>query len=109
MAYDEDLAQNVRMILSNQKGMSEKKMFGGLAFLINGNMSCGILGMDLIVRVGPDHYQDYLKLPKVRKFDITGREMRGWVMVACTEKESNEVIKKWVKRGQAFALTLPPK
>ena len=82
MAYDEGLAHLVREILEEMPDFEEKKMFGGLCFLLHGNMDCGILNNDLIVRVGPEHYEDSLKLPDTRKFDITGKPMKGWVMVS---------------------------
>ena len=109
MAFDEGLAQIVREFLEEKPTYIEKKMFGGIGFLLQGNMACGILNDDLIVRVGPATYEDALKQPHSREFDITGRPMKGWVMVSSDGFDSEEVILAWVNRGVGFALTLPPK
>ena len=109
MAFDEGLAHIVREVLAEMQGFDEKKMFGGLCFLVHGNMACGILNNDLIVRVGPADYEACLQLPNTRKFDITGRPMKGWVMVAVDDLASEEDILAWVGKGVDFSLTLPPK
>jgi len=109
MAYDTGLAQRVREIIEERIGFSEKKMFGGVGFLINGNMACGILKDYLIVRVGPKKYEDFLKLPNTLKFDITGKPMKGWVMISHEGYESDKDLYEWVQRGVKFALSLPPK
>jgi TfoX/Sxy family transcriptional regulator of competence genes len=109
MAYDETLVQRVRSLLEGKTGFTEKRMFGGVCFLVRGNMACGILNDDLIVRVGPENYEDSLKLPNTREFDITGRSMKGWVMVSTEGHNANESLSSWVERGIAFALTLPAK
>jgi TfoX/Sxy family transcriptional regulator of competence genes len=109
MAYDEGLAQIVREFLEEKPTYIEKKMFDGIGFLLQGNMACGIINDDLIVRVGPANYEDALKLPHSREFDITGRSMKGWVMVSSDGFDSEEVILKWVNRGVDFVLSLPPK
>lgn len=109
MAYDEGLAQIVREFLEEKPTYIEKKMFGGIGFLLQGNMACGILNDDLIVRVGPTNHEDALKLPHSREFDITGRPMKGWIMVSSDGFDSEEVILAWVNRGVDFALSLPPK
>ena len=109
MAYDEGLAQIVREFLDEKPAYVEKKMFGGIGFLLQGNMACGIINNDLIVRVGPANYEDALKLPHSREFDFTGRPMKGWVMVSVDGVDSEEVILKWVNKGVDFALSLPPK
>jgi hypothetical protein len=72
-------------------------------------MACGVLNNDLIVRVGPKNYEELLKLPETRKFDITGRPMKGWVMVSVDKKNMIENFEVWVERGVNFALELPPK
>ena len=84
-------------------------MFGGICYLFNGNMACGILNDDLIVRVGPERYQHYLSKPHTRKFDITGRPMKGWVMVDYNGLESDNDLSAWLRLGVEFALSLPPK
>lgn len=109
MAYDKGLAQRVRELLEEKPGFIEKKMFGGVCFLLNGNMSCGILNDDLIVRVGTEKYDRLLKSPHVRKFDITGRPMKGWVMVSCEGYESDKDLAGWIRQGMQYALSLPPK
>jgi len=109
MAYDEGLAQMVRELLEEEDGYVEKKMFGGIGFLLHGNMAGGVLQDFLIVRVGPENYDQLLKLPETRPFDITGRPMKGWLMVTQAGYESDADLAAWVERGAAFALSLPPK
>lgn len=108
MAYDKGLAQRVTELMEEKPRFNEKKMFGGVCYLLNGNMACGVLNEDLIVRVGPEKYEDFLKFPHARKFDITGRPMKGWVMVSYGGHESDEDLSEWV-RGVIFVLSLPPK
>ncbi|MBT3368644.1 MAG: TfoX/Sxy family protein [Nitrospina sp.] len=109
MAYDEGLAQRVTELLEEKAGFNEKKMFGGICYLLNGNMACGVLNDDIIVRVGPEQYEGSLKLPHTREFDFTGRPMKGWVMVSQEGQESDEDLAVWVRKGVNFALSLPPK
>jgi TfoX/Sxy family transcriptional regulator of competence genes len=109
MAYDEGLAQRVREILEEKPGYAEKKMFGGICFLLNGNMACGILDDDIIVRVGPEKYEESLKIPHSRVFDYTGRSMKGWVMVSSDGHESDEDLQDWIQKGVSYAMSLPPK
>lgn len=109
MAYDENLAGKVRKIMQEEPGFDEKKMFGGICFLLNGNMACGILDNELIVRVGKDDYENTLNLPHVRKFDITGRPMKGWVMISAQGFDNMKALREWTGKGIVFARTLPPK
>jgi len=109
MAYDEGLAQRVREAVEGVAGVEEKRMFGGIGFLVYGNMACGVLRDDLIVRVGPEGYDAALARPHTRRFDITGRAMRGWVMVGPDGHESDEALMEWVGRGVAFASSLAAK
>lgn len=109
MTYDEGLAQRVREIMDGQPMIDEKKMFGGVAFMIEGNLACGVLSDQLIVRVGPQHYQAALKKKHTKEFDFTGRPMKGWVMVLPDGYEADTTLKEWVNKGIEFALTLPPK
>ena len=109
MAYNEGLAQRVRVVLEGKSGLVEKKMFGGVCFLLRGNMACGILNGSLIVRVGPEKYENALKLPHTRKFDTTGKPMKGWVMVSAEGHNTDERLSYWVEQGVAFALTLTAK
>ena len=108
MAYNELLAKRTRAIMSRRKGLSEKKMFGGVGFLLNGNMCCGVWKQFLILRLG-DGYKDALKQPHFRKFDITGRAMSGWAMVEPEGIEDDDELKYWVRRAAAFASSLPVK
>jgi hypothetical protein len=98
MAYDEKLAEQVRTALMPQDGIEEKKMFGGVGVLINGNMICGLLREDLIVWIGLDHYDQVLTQKGVRQFDITGRVMKGWIMVSPAGFEGKK-LGYWVNMG----------
>ena len=108
MAYDEVLAERLRDTLGDLPTIIEKKMFGGLAFLEHGNMTVGVIGDDLIARVGPDDTDAALTRPGTRLFDFTGRPMRGWVVVA-GEFLDDDVLASWVKDARAFVATLPAK
>ena len=107
MAYDEGLAERAREVLVDLPGFVEKKMFGGIGFMLRGNMACGVNGDELIVRVGPANYEQALGKPHTRPFDMTGRPMRGWVMVAPAGLESDTGLEEWVQQGVEFALSLP--
>ena len=109
MAFSEELADRVRNQLHRQAGLVEKKMFGGLAFLINGNMSVGIHGDELIVRIAPEATDAALQEPGTRVFDITGRPMKGWLLVGGSGVKETESLAKWVRRGAEYALSLPKK
>jgi TfoX/Sxy family transcriptional regulator of competence genes len=109
MGYDEKLAQRLRKILGLRSGMTEKKMFGGLAFLFNGHMFCGIINEDLMVRVGPQQYEAALAQPHARPMDFTGRPLNGYVYVAPAGYQRTSALEQWVQRGMAFVATLPPK
>ena len=109
MAYNEKLAQRIRERLINLPAYMERKMFGGVCFLLHGNMACGILNDDVIVRVGKDAYESTLALPHTKKFDITGRTMTGWVMVSPQGHGSDQQLDAWLQRGVDFAASLPHK
>jgi hypothetical protein len=109
MAYDEGLAQRIRESFDEQPGFVEKKMFGGLCFLLQGNMACGVLKDELIARVGPYKYETALKKPHTKKFDITGRPMKGWVVVKSEGLEADDDLAAWVQEGINYALSLPAK
>jgi len=109
MAFDEQLAQRVRDKIGTPAGLAEKKMFGGLAFLIHGNMSVGIHHDELIVRVAPDSTDAALREPGVRPFDITGKPMKGWLLVGGAGIANAAALAKWVRRGVEYASSLPPK
>lgn len=106
MACDEGLAERVREVVGP---CVERAMFGGLAFLRDGHMACGVLGDELVVRVGPDAYDEALGLPHVRPMDFTGKPLRGYVYVAAEGLASDAALAAWVARGTAFVATLPPK
>jgi hypothetical protein len=109
MGYDKGLAQRVREILEGEPGFNEKKMFGGIGILFNGNMACGILNDDIIIRVGPDNYEESMKRSHTREFDITGRPMKGWVMVSSDGYESDNDLMEWLYKGVEYARSLPHK
>jgi TfoX/Sxy family transcriptional regulator of competence genes len=108
MSFDEDLADRVRRALGPRKGLVEKKMFGGLAFLLDGNMCCGVLKRELVIRVAVDETDYVLAEPHTRRFDFTGRAMRGWVVVKTTGCEG-DALADWVQRAVTFASSLPAK
>jgi len=109
MAYDEGLVQRVRELLENRSGFQEKKMFGGIGFLLHGNMACGVIRDDLIVRVGAEIYTDALLKPHVELFDMTGRAMTGWVVVKEPGYRADSDLKDWVDQGVEYSLSLPAK
>lgn len=109
MAYDEDLAQRVREILEVQPTLVEKQMFGGIGFMLQGNMACGVTGDQLIVRVGAGNDAAARARPHARPFDFTGRPMKGWIYVDPEGCESEEDLTEWVLQGAEFALSLPAK
>src|SRR5436190_2889990 len=107
MAFDETLAERIRQRVARRKGIEEKRMFGGVGFLLNGNMLVGVWKDSLIVRLGPDNYDDALLEPHVREFDITGRPMKGWVLVEPEGVEDDDQLKGWIERALKFVKTLP--
>jgi len=109
MAFDDGLAERVRDLTAELPDMSERKMFGGLCFLRSGNMCFGIVGSELMVRVGPDAYDDALALPNAREMDFTGRSMRGLVYVGEDGISEDGDLAAWLARGLDFAASLPPK
>lgn len=109
MGYDHDLAQRVRQEMSDLPGYKERMMFGGVGFMLHGNMACGVNGPDLIVRVGPAGYESALAEPHTRTFDMTGKPMKGWVVVEPAGCEAAEDLASWVGRGVAYAGSLPAK
>jgi TfoX/Sxy family transcriptional regulator of competence genes len=106
MPYDEDLAARLRMALSGRAGVVEKKMFGGLTFMLNDRMCCGVVKDDLVFRVGPDGYEEVLKLPGARPMDFTGRPMKGMVYVSRAGIASEKDLAAWVQRAVKFADSL---
>ena len=108
MAYDEHLAQRVREIMASEEAVAERKMFGGLAFMLGCHMACGILGEELMLRLGPDGAEAALAREHVRPMDFTGRPMKGMVFVAPAGLRG-AALRRWVTRAVAFASGLPPK
>jgi TfoX/Sxy family transcriptional regulator of competence genes len=110
MAYDEDLANRIRELTAREDGVTEQRMFGGLAFLIGGNMSVAASGQGgLMVRVHPDETQALLAKPHARPFEMRGREMQGWLRVDAAGVRTKRQLEPWVTRGVAYARSLPPK
>lgn len=109
VAYNLILAERVSQILAGVPGIVEKKMFGGIGYMVSGNIACGVNKDDLIVRVGPEKYQEALDQPHTRVFDMTGRPMSGWITVAPPGYADDRDLKGWVKMGLDFASTLPEK
>lgn len=109
MAYDEAFAQRIRKTLGKRKGLVEKKMFGGIAFLLNGNMCCGIHKDELIIRIEPEATDALLAKPHTRRFDLTGRPMDGWILVGPKGIATDAQLGKWVAVAVAYAGALPPK
>ncbi len=105
MAYDEALADRIRKALGRKKGITEKKMFGGLAFLLGGKMFCGINGDDLMVRVGPDAHAAALKRAHTRPMDFTGKPLKGYVFVG-PGGQKGAALTRWITQGADFATTL---
>src|SRR5262249_9048130 len=109
MAFDETLAARIRDALARKRGVEEKKMFGGVGYLLNGNLLVGVWKDSLIVRLGSDNYDDALREPHVREFDITGRPMKGWVLVEPEGVEDDGQLIDWIERATRFVRTLPAK
>jgi TfoX/Sxy family transcriptional regulator of competence genes len=109
MAFDQGLAQRVRESLNDSAGVTERRMFGGLAFLLHGHMFVGIVGSTLMARVGPQHQEQALAAPHVRPMDFTGRPMKGYVYVDPEGLAEDQDLEKWVHACAEFANTLPPK
>ncbi len=109
MVFDPGLAQRVRDIVGAREGVSERRMFGGLAFLLDGRMFVGIEGASLMARVGPQRHPDALALPHVREMDFTGRPMKGYVYVDAPGLADDRALQAWVEWCAAFVATLPAK
>ncbi len=109
MAYDEQLAERIRDAISAREAVTERKMFGGIAFMVGGNMAVGVVGEDLMVRLGPEEGEKALAEPSVRPMDFTGKPMKGFILVSPAGIESDEELAGWVDAGADFAASLPPK
>ena len=109
MAFSESLADRIRQVLSRRRGIVEKKMFGGVGFLLSGNICVGVWKTSLIVRLDPEQYDEALAEPHVREFDITGRAMRGWVLVEADGIDDDQALRAWIDRSLKFVASLPAK
>lgn len=109
MAYDEGLADDVRAHVGNHPGLSEQQMFGGIAFLVHGNMAVTVSGSELMVRVGKDAHDEAVARPGARMVEMGARQMRGWVKVAADGMAADADLARWVRQGVAFAESLDPK
>jgi TfoX/Sxy family transcriptional regulator of competence genes len=109
MAFSESLAARIRGALARKKAVEEKKMFGGVGFLLNGNLLVGVWKDSLCVRLGPEQAEQALLEPHVKEFDITGRVMKGWVLVAPEGVEGDDQLQGWIQRAVKFVGKLPAK
>jgi hypothetical protein len=109
MPFDENLAKRVRRLLGGDFALMEKRMVGGLAFMVNGHMCCGVVGEDLVVRTGPAAYHEAVSEPHARPMDFNGRPMRGFVYVGSQGYRSSSELRSWIQRGLHFVLSLPAK
>src|SRR5579864_3134416 len=109
MAFIEALAERIRQALARRKNVEEQKMFGGVGFLLNGNMLVGVWKDSLIVRLGPDQAEEALLEPHVEEFDITGRPMKGWVLVEPEGVIGDDQLSAWIQRALKFVGSLPAK
>ena len=109
MAFSEALAERIRRGLARRKNVEEKKMFGGVGFLLNGNLLVGVWKDSPCVRLGPEQAEEALREPHVKAFDITGRPMKGWVLVEPEGVEDGDQLSGWIQRAIKFVRTLPAK
>ena len=109
MVYDEGLAQRIREFLEQTSDVTEKKMFGGIAFMVNGNMTVGVVKDELMVRVGKEFYKQALKEDFTREMDFTGKPLRGMIFVEEEGISEDEVLHYWIGKGLEFTLKLPEK
>ena len=109
MAFSEELAERIRIALARKKNIEQKKMFGGVGFLLNGNLLVGVWKESLVVRLGEEEGEEALKEPHVKEFDITGRPMRNWVLVGPEGVQDDEQLSAWIGRAVKFVGALPAK
>ncbi len=109
MAYDHALAEEIRARIGDHPGLIEKEMFGGIAFMIAGNMAIGVSGDELMVRVGKEAHDEAAARPGARIFDMSARPMRGWISVAPDGFRTEEELEGWIRQGVSYAESLPPK
>jgi len=109
MAFDESLAARIRKALARKRGTEEKKMFGGVGFLLNGNLLVGVWKDALIVRLEPEESTDALREPHVKAFDVTGKPMKGWILVEPQGIEDEDQLQGWIEQAMKFVKSLPKK
>jgi TfoX/Sxy family transcriptional regulator of competence genes len=109
MAYDEELGDRLREVMAERGDFTERKMFGGLAFMVGGHMCCGVIKDDMVVRIDPDRSEDLLKDKHARPMDFSGKPMKGFLYVAPEGTAQEKQLRRWVDEGMAFVATLPPK
>ena len=106
MSVDENLVDRVRRRIGKRSGVSERKMFGCIGFFLDGNLACGVHEKDLIVRVGANSVDAALQEARTRRFDLSGRPMKGWLLV---QVDDDKALSRWINRGLTYAATLPKK
>lgn len=109
MAFDDGLAARIADVLCEEVGLESRKMFGGIAFMLDRHMCCGVVGSDLMLRVGPEAYDDALREPHARPMDFTGKPLRGMIYVAAEGIAEEPELAAWIARGVQFVRSLPPK
>lgn len=109
MAYSTALAARIAAVLKGRRHTKQQQMFGGVCFLVNGNMCCGVAGERLMVRVGPEEYESALRRSHARPMDLTGRPLKGFIFVMPAGLRGQKALKTWVERGMRYAGSLPPK
>lgn len=107
MAYDEPLAERIQALIGKRRGVSEKRMFGGLAFMLNGNMCCGVVNDRVMLRLGPEGADEALKAPHTEPMDFTGKPMKSMVYLRPEGYEADADLERWVETAMRFAKTLP--
>jgi len=107
MPYDDRLASRLREVFHGRRNVVEKRMFGGLAFMVRGHMCCGVIGDELMVRVGPEEFAKAVREPHARPMDFTGRPLTGFLYVSSKGHARRQSLEKWVRRAIRFAQTLP--
>ena len=109
MAYDDELAERIRIVLNRRRGVTEKKMFGGLAFLLNGNMCCGVIKKDLVLRLGEGGAAKALGKPYAREMDFTGKPLKSMVYISPAGYRTEAQLRRWVAEGVDYVKSLPSK
>jgi TfoX/Sxy family transcriptional regulator of competence genes len=109
VAYNEELAERIHALIGEHPDLTERKMFGGIAFMVNGNMFCGITRDDLMVRVGPERFEEALASPGARPMDLTGRPMKGMAFIGPEGYAEDDALRGWVEQTLDYARSLPPK